>query len=211
MLLHNQEHPGWFPTDFLLDGAEFWSRTSRRVNHVETRTTAVSGVWPSMAGNVPQAFLAGHFTGARLLVTHDRFAQAVRRRFFRGRGAAWANFGQIRLVLVRRLPVAGFREGIRIPRLLTDHADGRNGLLAAGHPVVGHLWRGCQGRQKTEGPVPVIQERTSRQKCICSDDPSVVNAIGYSHCRCRVRYSLIHAACESTSGAQVSKHRMTRE
>lgn len=63
------------------------------------------------------------FNGARLLVTHDRFAQVGRCRFFRGRGDAWVNFGQIRLVLVRRLPVARFREEIRIPRLLTGHAD----------------------------------------------------------------------------------------
>src|SRR6516225_3678364 len=92
VFLHYQEHPGWSPTDFLLDGALSFGAALLAAWIMSKPNDGRFLVWPSMAGNVPQAFPAGHFMGARLVVTHDRFAHPLRRRFFRGRGGAWANF-----------------------------------------------------------------------------------------------------------------------
>jgi hypothetical protein len=97
VLAHYQEHPGWFPTDFLFDG----------MSKLERRPFLEYGLpWRPM---FRKHFWQGALWGLAASSLMINSAQAIRRRFFRGRGTAWANFGQIRLALGGSLPVARLR------------------------------------------------------------------------------------------------------
>src|SRR6516164_1490967 len=92
ILPHYQEHPGWFPTNLLLDGALSFAAALLAgwiMSKLERRAFAEYGLpWRAM---FPQAFLAGHFVGLRRVLTHGHSPQTVWRGFVRGVGIARAN------------------------------------------------------------------------------------------------------------------------
>src|SRR5215467_6188345 len=98
------------PDRFFAGGcAEFWGCTCRGRDHVQGRTAKLSGLWPSRAGYIPQAFLAGYFVGLRYLFTHDLSTEIARRCFVRGARTAWASFDYVCFFVGSSLPVARIR------------------------------------------------------------------------------------------------------